>query len=114
MPRSVSPASRKATRISLMASRNIGRYGSADYRSERRAQRLGQSLLTSLAAFSQSLAGWPAVNRDLGRGGIRATHFGKMIACGFLPCASLSLIRKISPVSCLAVQHGSGGALDET
>ena len=60
-----------------MASRNIGRYGSADYRSERRAQRSGQSLLTSPAAFPQSLAGWPAVNRDLGPGGIQATHFGK-------------------------------------
>jgi hypothetical protein len=38
----------------------------------------------------------------------------KMIACGFLPCVILILIRKINPVSRLAVKHGSGGALDET
>jgi hypothetical protein len=48
------------------------------------------------------------------QGCIRATHFGQDDSLEFFSLHDHILIRKISPISRLAVQHGSGGALDET
>src|ERR1700692_3405319 len=68
-------------------------------------------LLDGGSETSPTQLGWRMHNKLLAAARcIRATLFGKIDDLQFPPLRGHILIRTISAVACLAVQHGSGGA----